>query len=259
MPYLISPVAGLLSSLCDSSTRNMDSSSPSHTNLQTYRLSGLRQRDQGTFARVYPPEASGKKMLSSKAGARVSSIHQHTQENSTLHSLPHTHSEMTTRHNRDPGLPVDNPTVPFWQIPNHPLANTSSSTLSSTTDVVIIGSGMTGCSAAKALLEGDPAIRVTVLEARGLASGATSRNGGHIVSPSIGDFAHLVDSFGAESAVEIAEFTLRNIDWTFDAVAQFPESSLAKDSKIRRTTKVLAFTDTEAFDSAKRSWSLWNK
>ncbi|KAK0271425.1 hypothetical protein LTR91_022735 [Friedmanniomyces endolithicus] len=160
---------------------------------------------------------------------------------------------------KDPGLPVSDPTVPFWQLPSHPLASTSSGRLPTSTDVVMIGSGMTGCSVAKGLLEGDPGIRVCVLEARGLASGATSRNGGHIVSPSVGDFAELVECFGVKAAVEIAEFTLRNIEMTFDAVAEFPESTLATDSKIRRTTKVLAYTDQKAFDNAQHSLREWNQ
>ncbi|KAK4898946.1 hypothetical protein LTR27_003677 [Elasticomyces elasticus] len=159
----------------------------------------------------------------------------------------------------DPGLPVSDPTIPFWQTPSHPLANVSSGKLPTSTDVVIIGSGMTGCSVAKGLLEGDPNIRVTVLEARGLASGATSRNGGHIVSPSVGDFVELVECFGVPAAVEIAEFTLRNIEKTFEAVAEFPDSTLAKDSKIRRTTKILAYTDQASFDNAQHSLRVWNE
>ncbi|KAK5693661.1 hypothetical protein LTR97_010230 [Elasticomyces elasticus] len=159
----------------------------------------------------------------------------------------------------DPGLPVSDPTIPFWQIPSHPLANVSSEKLNSSTDVVIIGSGMTGCSVAKGLLQGDSNIRVTVLEARGLASGATSRNGGHIVSPSVGDFVELVECFGVPAAVEIAEFTLRNIEKTFEAVAEFPESTLAEDSKIRRTTKILAYTDQASFDNAQHSLQVWNE
>ncbi|KAK0262201.1 hypothetical protein LTS09_003626 [Friedmanniomyces endolithicus] len=166
---------------------------------------------------------------------------------------------MPTPLERDPGLPVSDPTIPFWQLPSHPLARTSSGRLRTSTDVVIIGSGMTGCSVAKGLLEGDPKIKVTVLEARGLASGATSRNGGHIVSPSVGDFAELVACFGVKAAVELGEFTLKNIEMTFDAVAEFPESTLAKDSKIRRTMKVLAYTDQKAFENAQHSSRLWNQ
>jgi glycine/D-amino acid oxidase-like deaminating enzyme len=159
----------------------------------------------------------------------------------------------------DPGLPVSKATVPFWQIPLNPLAQVASETLPKTADVVILGSGMTGCSVAKGLLEGDSDMKIVVLEARGLTSGASSRNGGHIVSPSVGDFCTLVDNFGTKAAVEIAEFTLNNVDLTFEMVEEFAGTSLKEDSEIRRTEKVLGFTDQETFDEAKKALALWNK
>lgn len=159
----------------------------------------------------------------------------------------------------DPGLPVSNPTTPFWQIPLHPLAQTASANLPSATDVVVIGSGMTGCSVAKGLLEGDPNLKVTVLEARGLSSGASSRNGGHIVSPTFGDFPNLVEMFGAKSAIDLAEFTLNNVDRTFEAVEEFSGSSLKEDSEIRRTEKVLGYTDQESFDNFQKALDVWNR
>jgi glycine/D-amino acid oxidase-like deaminating enzyme len=159
----------------------------------------------------------------------------------------------------DPGLPVSNATIPFWQIPLDPLAQVASETFPKTADVVILGSGMTGCSVAKGLLEGDSNMTIVVLEARGLTSGASSRNGGHIVSPSVGDFSALIDNFGTKGAVEIAEFTLNNVDLTFEMVEEFVGTSLKEDSEIRRTEKVLGFTDQETFDEAKKALTLWNK
>lgn len=159
----------------------------------------------------------------------------------------------------DPGLPVQNPTTPFWQIPPHPLAQVASAKLPSTTDVVIIGSGMTGCSVAKGLLEGNSNLKITVLEARSLASGASSRNGGHIVSPSFGDFLKLVDNFGTKVAVEIAEFTLKNVDRTFETVEEFEGTGLEEESEIRRTEKVLGYTDNETFDDTRKILEAWNR
>jgi glycine/D-amino acid oxidase-like deaminating enzyme len=159
----------------------------------------------------------------------------------------------------DPGLPVSEPTIPFWQTPLHPLAQVASKSLPKTADVVILGSGMTGCSVAKGLLEGDSDMNIVVLEARSLTSGASSRNGGHIVSPSVGDFGALVDNFGAKGAVEIAEFTLNNVDLTFKMVEEFTGSSLKADSEIRRTEKVSGFTDQETFDETRKALELWNK
>jgi glycine/D-amino acid oxidase-like deaminating enzyme len=155
-------------------------------------------------------------------------------------------------------LPVPNPTTPFWQVPLHPLAKVASGALPTTTDIIIIGSGMTGCSVAKELLEGDPNLCITVLEARDLTSGASARNGGHIVSPSFGDFARLVECFGPDMAVQIAEFTLDNVERTFDAVDAFAGTSLKADSKIRRTEKILIYKDQESFDEIRKVLELWN-
>lgn len=51
-----------------------------------------------------------------------------------------------------------------------------------TTGMLIVGSGITGTSVAKHLLEGQPDARVTIVEARTLCSGATGRNGGQHVA-----------------------------------------------------------------------------
>lgn len=159
---------------------------------------------------------------------------------------------------KDPGLPRDGSTRPYWQIPLHFLSNTASATLPDRNDVVIIGSGMTGCSVAKSLLQNDSNMKVTVLEARGLASGASSRNGGHIVSPSFADFKYLVGALGVEAARDVAEFTLRNIDKTFELVDELG-GDLAAYSKIRRTTKIIAYTDPEKFAEAQENLILWNQ
>lgn len=81
---------------------------------------------------------------------------------------------------QDPGIPVPNPTVSAWQEPAHPFATIQSKDLPRYTDCAIIGSGITGCSAAKTILESDLGFdkKVTVFEARSLTTGATSRNGG---------------------------------------------------------------------------------
>ena len=159
----------------------------------------------------------------------------------------------------DPGLPVPNPTIPFWQIPLHPLAKVASQELPAVTDILIIGSGISGCSVAKGLLEGDVNLKVTVLEARGLTSGASSRNGGHIVSPVFQYFPDLIKEFGTEVAVQVAEFTLQNIERTFEAVDQFTDTNLKAYSEIRRTKKVLIYRDLETFQKHKDILQVWNR
>ena len=50
----------------------------------------------------------------------------------------------------------------------------------SSADVVVIGAGMTGCAIAYHLRELRPELECVVLDARGVAGGATGRNGGHL-------------------------------------------------------------------------------
>lgn len=174
-------------------------------------------------------------------------------------SSPNPKDVMLSLLEADPGIPVPNPTTPFWQIPPHPLADVASVEFPTATDVIIIGSGITGCSVAKGLLEGHPSLKVTVLEARGLASGASSRNGGHIVSPSFQDFPSLVKVWGAKTAAEIAEFTLTNCERTFEAVEQFSGFGLEEFSEIRRTEKILGFRDQESVEKFQEILAVWNK
>ena len=84
----------------------------------------------------------------------------------------------------DPGLPLPNPTISSWQIPPDPLQNyrSTKSLPTEILDVVIIGSGFSGTSVAWHLLHGDDdsqlrQLKVLMLEAREVCSGATGRNG----------------------------------------------------------------------------------
>lgn len=79
-----------------------------------------------------------------------------------------------------PGLPVDNPSRSFWMYPPSPIAKHCSE-LPDYADVVVIGSGITGTSVVRRLLEGCKeagaveSVRVVMLEARDACSGATGR------------------------------------------------------------------------------------
>ncbi|EGP83060.1 uncharacterized protein MYCGRDRAFT_50896 [Zymoseptoria tritici IPO323] len=87
---------------------------------------------------------------------------------------------------KDPKLPPANPTSAFWQEPPSSISTIQSPTLPTQTDYAIIGSGVTACSVAHNLLSQlppDSKSTVTIFEARSLCSGATGRNGGHLLSP----------------------------------------------------------------------------
>ncbi|KAF5489577.1 hypothetical protein CGCS363_v012054 [Colletotrichum siamense] len=132
----------------------------------------------------------------------------------------------------DPLLPRPNPSISLWQEPPHPtLATVQSPNLPSYAGFVVLGSGITGCSVTKSLLEndilgsGDNPSQVLVLEARNLCSGATGRNGGQLVSPVGHTFAGLVERFGKATAMEMARFSLMNIERAMDMEFRkaFPE------------------------------------
>lgn len=81
------------------------------------------------------------------------------------------------------GLPVPSSSSSFWHSEPSPflLSHRTTADLPSFADVVIIGSGITGASAARYLAEDPKASKLSVvmLEAREAVSGATGRNGGH--------------------------------------------------------------------------------
>lgn len=101
-------------------------------------------------------------------------------------------------------LPVPNPTESLWQTshPSHLAHHRSTPTLPADVDVVVIGSGITGAFCVEELVaeltreegsgeesQGTDGVTVTdvlVLEARGLCSGATGRNGGHLIPNVLG-------------------------------------------------------------------------
>ena len=80
-------------------------------------------------------------------------------------------------------LPSSNPTKSFWQTshPNDLASFRSTVNLPSKSTIVLIGSGITAAWIAKTLLDGKPDLDLLVLEARTTCSGATGRNGGHLL------------------------------------------------------------------------------
>lgn len=153
----------------------------------------------------------------------------------------------------DPLLPRPNPTATFWQEPPHPtVASIQSQELPSKTDIAIIGSGITGCSVAKALLE-DPSLAgktVTILEAREVTSSATGRNGGHLVSDCLESFGMVSATLGTDYAVEVARFSLASMQRLRDVVAAFG-GDLAEKSKIREVVSTSVLGDEESLEEAR--------
>lgn len=94
----------------------------------------------------------------------------------TVRELGGEYSTVQKRVNLSPGLPVNDPTLPYWTVPPVNLPGRNNTALPTHVDVLIIGSGITGVSCARTLLKkGPPGLRVLVLEARDVCSGATGR------------------------------------------------------------------------------------
>lgn len=163
--------------------------------------------------------------------------------------------KLAARLDRDPGTPVDKPTESFWQLPRHSFADKQSQALPSETDVVIIGSGITGISIAQHLLRLQPSLRITMLEARSAISGATGRNGGHIKAVPWADYHALKEAMGKESAMKITKFRLAHLDALVAEAAALGEAGNV--GLVRRVEGVSAVFDEEAWQAAKMKLQTW--
>ena len=160
----------------------------------------------------------------------------------------------------DPSLPSETPSQAFWQLPAHPtVSEVQSPELPKTTDYAIIGSGITGCSIAKNLLDHSSmpsSSRVTVFEARKLTSGATGRNGGALTSFVGYEFTKLCKQHGREEAIKIGHFANRTLDKMHDMGNSSKEFKDA--SEVRRLRGVIGFQDEEAFKAAQESFKQYD-
>lgn len=153
---------------------------------------------------------------------------------------------------RSPGLPVDGPTRSFWMYPPSPIAKHCSE-IPDYVDFVVIGSGITGTSVARRLLEGCRAAgwngaRVLMLEARDACSGATGRNGGHISPPLYHDWAALQKQYGDVTAQKLIKFRLAHLQ-ELRQVAE--EEGILDKSQWRAVDLVDVYYDHRSFDRAK--------
>lgn len=131
------------------------------------------------------------------------------QESLTQAALEHRQlqASMEQRAAMPPGLPKPNPTIAYWQDPPSPLvAHRTTSTLPTSIDVAVIGSGITGSSIAYNLLSQPSPPSVLMFEARTACSGATGRNGGHTKCASYRSFLSNMRSMGEEEAAKIVRY-----------------------------------------------------
>ncbi|KAH6977183.1 FAD dependent oxidoreductase [Ilyonectria sp. MPI-CAGE-AT-0026] len=144
----------------------------------------------------------------------------------------------------DPGVPVENSTNSFWLSSPHPLAN-HQSPWPTTVDIVIIGSGISGTSIAQTITSKRPDLKVALIDARSLCSGATGRNGGHIKTMAFAVWEDRKRAFGIDEAITITAFEHSHLDAMTDAIH---DNSL--NCNLLPTEGVDAYYDQKTFDNA---------
>ena len=123
-----------------------------------------------------------------------------------------------------PGFPHPNPTVSYWQLPPHAIANhrtTPNLPTSTNFDYVIIGSGVSGAATAFKLLSRNSSLSILMLEARTAASGASGRNGGHCRPGFWLNFRSYVDAFGEDEALKFERLEEQNVQDIADFVREY--------------------------------------
>jgi glycine/D-amino acid oxidase-like deaminating enzyme len=122
--------------------------------------------------------------------------------------------------------------VPYWL--EEPTARRAAATLDGRVDVAIVGAGVTGCSAARLLAEGG--LRVRVHDARGVAEGASGRNGGFALGGGAARYDVARETYGVDKAASYW-------GWTHEALDRLAE--LAGDALTRPGSYRLAADDEE--------------
>ncbi|CAF4315175.1 unnamed protein product, partial [Adineta steineri] len=108
-----------------------------------------------------------------------------------------------------------------WQVEKSPFSDYVSSEFPTKSNIVIIGTGFTGISAAYHILNSSPTASVTLLEARQVCSGATGRNGGHLTPDLYGSTLLLLSNgFSPAQVVQYAQFEIDNYEATVKIIME---------------------------------------
>lgn len=98
-------------------------------------------------------------------------------------------------------------------------------------DVVIIGGGIAGLSAAYWLEKLEPSLRIAIVEKGEIGSGATGRNAGFITCGSVEHYNRLTEKHGAEEAKQIWRFSEENLLYLKEEIIQGHEEELLFEHK----------------------------
>ncbi|QSZ35135.1 hypothetical protein DSL72_008000 [Monilinia vaccinii-corymbosi] len=174
---------------------------------------------------------------------------------------PEVRQEALDRAFADPGIPdALHTTKSFWMKEPHPeVARVQSERLPACTDHVIIGSGITGVAVAQALLEGladatpsgdqsPPDPKIVMLEARDSCSGATGRNGGHVLETGE-EYAEMRERLGKEAAIKVHKFRLAHLE----ALLKSAEGlGLTEETQVRRVSFLSVYFHQDAWEEMRK-------
>ncbi|KAF8879742.1 FAD dependent oxidoreductase [Infundibulicybe gibba] len=163
---------------------------------------------------------------------------------------------LAARARQSPGLPHPRPTKPHWAVPPSGAGEEQKSP-PEYADVVIIGSGITGASVARRLLDQTGGgIRVVMLEARGVCSGATGRNGGHISPVLYPEYESLKNAYGGASASKIIRLRTSHLD---ELLGVAVEEDLVERSQCREVRTFDVYHSRALFEEMKRRFEVYRE
>ena len=140
----------------------------------------------------------------------------------------------------------------FWQATAPTFTGAATGDLPAHADVVVIGGGFTGISAALNLARGG--LKVVVLEAEGVMSQASARNGGHCNTGVSQNFAALVASQGAEQASRYYRAFASAVDYVQSLVSEEQiDCDFVRCGKIKLASKASHFAGLKATYEALRT------
>ncbi|KAF7292855.1 FAD-dependent protein [Mycena indigotica] len=157
--------------------------------------------------------------------------------------------KVQSRIESSPGLPVAQPTTPYWSIPVSSISqHGKDDKLPEDVDVVVIGSGITGAAVAHTLFSTGKLPKVVLLEARDACSGATARNGGHITPNLFHDYQDLKTAYGGDVAKQIIHFRLGHLQ---ELLKVATAEDILVDSQCRKVETYDLFLDEDKYETAK--------
>jgi glycine/D-amino acid oxidase-like deaminating enzyme len=140
----------------------------------------------------------------------------------------------------------------YWLETMTPFAGAAAGPVEGRADVVVVGGGFTGLSAALALARRGAS--VVLLEAGRIGAGASGRNGGHVNNGTAHDYASLAATLGAEQARAL----YRAFDDAVDTVERIVrEEQIQCD--FRRSGKIKLAAKPAHYDKIARSFEILNR